>query len=98
MPVILPPGWLSLGARPTSIGSSPVAKTMGIVMVAALAACAAASPPAMIRGALTANEFGRQSRQSLVSTFRPAVFDRNVPSLNVTGFGQASAQRRYEVG
>jgi hypothetical protein len=50
------------------------------------------------QGALTANEFGRQSRQSLVSTFRPAVFDRNVPSLNVTGFAQASAQRRYEVG
>ncbi len=44
MPVILPPGRLSLATRPTFTGSSPVANTMGIVAVAALAACAAGSP------------------------------------------------------
>src|SRR6516165_5406795 len=40
---------LSIGSRPTFTGSSPVANTIGIVAVAVLAACAAASPPATIR-------------------------------------------------
>ena len=40
-PVTLPPGRLRLATRPTLTGSPPVAKTIGTVVVAALAASAA---------------------------------------------------------
>ena len=40
-PVTLPPGRLRLATRPTSTGSPPVTKTIGTVVVAALAASAA---------------------------------------------------------
>ena len=39
-PVTLPPGRLRLATRPSLTGSLPVAKTIGIVVVAALAAIA----------------------------------------------------------
>ena len=42
-PVTLPPGRLRLATRPSAIGSPPVANTIGIVVVAALAAIAARS-------------------------------------------------------
>src|SRR5262249_5500543 len=45
-PVILPPGCARLATRPTSTGSEPMIKTIGIVCVAALAARAAAVVPA----------------------------------------------------
>jgi hypothetical protein len=44
-PVILPPGRLRLGTRPTLIGSLPLLNTIGIVVVAALAAIAALALP-----------------------------------------------------
>ena len=37
-------------------------------------------------GALTANEIGHQSRQSLFLILRPAEFDRKVLSLSITSF------------
>jgi hypothetical protein len=37
---------------------------------------------------LPANELGRQCRQSIVLATRPAIFDRDVLTLNVTGFLQ----------
>jgi hypothetical protein len=45
-------------------------------------------------GYLTANQFGGQRRQLIVSTLCPPVFDRHVPVLDVTGFAQASMKRR----
>src|SRR5262249_46890428 len=44
-PVALPPGRLRLATRPTLTGSSPVVKTIGTVVVAALAARAEMVPP-----------------------------------------------------
>ena len=41
MPVMLPPGLFKLVTRPVVTGSAPVAATIGIVLVAALAASAA---------------------------------------------------------
>src|SRR6516165_7881038 len=46
--------------------------------------------------ALTANEIGRQRRQSPLSILCPAVFNRNVLSLNITCFSQATSQRHHE--
>jgi|GraSoiStandDraft_4_1057263.scaffolds.fasta_scaffold2312814_2 hypothetical protein len=48
VPVTLPPGWARLATRPSLTGSSPTLKTMGIVVIAALAACAALFPNAAI--------------------------------------------------
>ena len=45
-PVILPPGRLRLATRPMLTGSAPILKTIGIVVVAALAATAAGLSPA----------------------------------------------------
>ena len=45
MPVRFPPGRARLATRPSLTGSSPTTKTMGIVVVAALAADAARMPP-----------------------------------------------------
>ena len=38
-PVILPPGRLRLATKPVLTGSLPVTNTIGVVVVAALAAC-----------------------------------------------------------
>jgi hypothetical protein len=45
MPVRLPPGRARLDTRPSLTGSSPLPNTMGIVVVAALAASVAAVVP-----------------------------------------------------
>ena len=68
---------------------------MGIVAVAALAASAAASQRNDHRDP-TANQFGRDRRQSIILAFRPAVFDRHVLALDITGFFQTlrNARRR----
>jgi hypothetical protein len=44
-PVILPPGRLRLATSPTSTGSAPIVKTIGIAVVAAFAASADGIPP-----------------------------------------------------
>src|SRR5262245_7950864 len=46
-PVTLPPGRLRLATRPRSTGSPPVRKTIGMVVVAALAANVAAGVPGL---------------------------------------------------
>ena len=81
MPVTLPPGRLRLATRPCLTGSAPLAKTIGIVVVAALAA-SAAQPVADDHGHPPADQFGRQRRQPIVLIVRPAVFDRDVPALD----------------
>ena len=42
---------------------------------------------------LTANQIGRQRRQPIILALRPAVFDRDVPALDIAGFAQALAER-----
>jgi hypothetical protein len=46
---------------------------------------------------LTSNQFGSQGGQAIVLAIRPPVFDRHVPALNVTGFGQSSVKCRYKL-
>src|SRR6516165_6203881 len=80
-PVTLPPGRLRLETRPISTGSAPVAKTIGMVLVAALAATAAGGASATITatGSATssaANPGSRSKRPSAVryfiATLRPS--------------------------
>jgi hypothetical protein len=49
LPVRFAPGRLRLATNPDATGSRPVLKTMGIVVVAAFAASAAAAPEASRR-------------------------------------------------
>ena len=91
-PVRLPPGRARLATRPSLTGSSPTTKTMGIVVVAALAANAAGGSDRDDHGDLPANQFGRQRRQPIGLTLGPAVFDRHVLALDIAGFLQALAE------
>ena len=72
IPVKLPPGRARLATRPSLTGSSGTAKTMGIAVVAALAANAVAVADRGDHGNLAANQIGRQSGQSIKSAFRPS--------------------------
>ena len=72
-------------------------KTMGIVVVAALAASAAEVPVRGDHGDPATNQIGRQRRQSIVFAFRPAVFDRHVLALDIAGFLQALAKSTQTV-
>ena len=51
----LPPGRLRLATRPALTGSPPTVKTIGMVVVAALAASAAEGPAGKDHGDLAAN-------------------------------------------
>ena len=68
-------------------------KTVGTVVVTALAASAAGVLVAASHGHRTMNQFRRQRRQSLVLAMRPAVLDRDVLPLDIAGFAQALAKR-----
>ena len=92
----LPPGRLKLATRPSFTGSPPVTKTMGIVVVAALAASAERVFPkirATWRRTRSAARAG--NRSGLI--FRPAKFDRDVLTLDKACFLQALAERGHEV-
>jgi hypothetical protein len=71
------------------LGSSRVLKTMGIVVVAAVAESVAGLVIAAITVTRAAYQFGRQGRKSIVLALRPAVFDRDILALSVSGFFQA---------
>src|SRR5438105_6992857 len=43
-------------------------------------------------GHRTANQFGYKGRQPIIMAFRPAVFYRDIPALNITSFSQASVK------
>ena len=97
---------VSVAARPVQAGDeaklrpgrSPITKTIGIVVVAALAASAAGGAAARDdHGHLTADQIGRQCRQSIILTLRPAIFDRHILALDIAGFAQALAERVNEV-
>src|SRR5450432_3006937 len=85
MPVALPPGRERLATRPSLTGSSPTAKTIGIVAVAALAASAIELPGV----AMTAN--CRRTRSAL----KPVVLDRHVLAFDVAGFVEAFPERGH---
>ena len=94
MPVALPPGRARLATRPSLTGSSPTPKTIGIVVVAALAASAAALPAGRgDNGHATADEVGHERRQAIVLALQPVVLDRHVLALDVAGFVEAFTER-----
>ena len=89
----LPPGRLRLATRPSSTGSSPIVNTIGMVVVAALAAMAPRRCRSHDHRHLAADQIGRQRRQPIELALGPAIFDRDVAALDVAGFAQALAER-----
>jgi hypothetical protein len=75
-PVALPPGRLRLATKPSLTGSSLTPNTIGIVVVAALAAsreCCGGRAGRGDHAYSTANEIGRQLWQAIISTFRYSI-------------------------
>ena len=72
-------------------------KTIGIVVVAALAASAATVRGRVDDRHLAANQIGRQRRQAIILTLRPAVFDADIAVFDIAGVVQALAERRQIV-
>src|SRR5262249_32756651 len=91
IPVRLPLGRARLVTRPSRVGSSPTRKTMGIVVVAALAATAAGPSAGDDHGSLP-GQLARHLRQTIDSTFGPAVADRDVLTLDESDLFQALAE------
>jgi hypothetical protein len=78
-PVTLPPGWAKLATRSMVTRLSPMLKTIGVVVVAALAR--QWRPRASGRddeADPSTNQFGRHRRHSFCPIVGPAVFDRQV--------------------
>src|SRR4029453_1109938 len=95
-PVMLPPGRLKLATRPDLMGSSPTLKTMGMVDVAAFAACAEMVPPvAAITATWLPNQVGCKGLKFLVVAPRPAVFNADVLAFDVTCLFQAFVECRH---
>src|SRR5262249_50719687 len=93
-PVTLPPGRLRLATRPRLTGSSLLVKTIGIVLVAAMATSAELLPPVCRDHTyLRRNKTSRERRQPIQSSLRPAIFDRDVLTLDVTDLVQATPER-----
>ena len=96
-PVALPPGRLRLMGRPDATGSTPLTKTIGIVVVAALAASAAAPPPVVTITATRRPIISGQRYKSIGLTIRGAEINLHVPAFDVTGVFQRVAECRHQV-
>ena len=94
-PVRLPLGRLRLATIPNLTGSLPLAKTIGVVEVDALAASAETAPPVAKITAACRQTKSAASAGTIVLTVRPAVFDRYVLALDVAVFTKASAKRSH---
>jgi hypothetical protein len=70
-PVTLPPGRLRLATRPIFTGSVPAVNTIGIVVVAALAASAEAVPPVAAITAILRRTSSAASTGSRLAWFSP---------------------------
>ena len=95
-PVRLPPGRARLATRPAPTGSPTPVKTIGIVEVAFFAASAEVGGDGHDHVDLAADEVGGQCRQPIIVALRPAVFDRQVLSLDVAALTQSLVERGHK--
>src|SRR5262245_12799832 len=92
-PVRLPPGRARLATRPSRTGSSETMKMIDIVLVVALAADAAASPPRRDNHVdASTHQVSPKCRQPVESVLSPAVFDRDILGLDKAGIFEALAK------
>ena len=96
MPVTLPPVRLKLPTSPTLMGSSPITKTTGIVLVAAFAANAAGNVcVAMTLGLRSIRSAARAGSRS-TWPFARRDSKRQVAAVREAPFVQTLAKRRFE--
>src|SRR5258708_30484748 len=74
-PVILPPGRLRLATKPVLTGSLPVTNRIGVVVVAALAACTTETVFPTIKCDLAGRQIGRKPRQPIRTIISEAIID-----------------------
>ena len=85
MPVTLPPGWFRLGDKPNLDRVAPYREDNRNGCSSRFSRhCRRSSAGGRNHVHLTVNQFGRQSRQSIVMTFRPAIFDRHILALDIS--------------
>ena len=87
--MMLPPGRLRLVTRPRITGSLPVMNKTGMDSCALACKGRRRAAGSHEDGHPVANEISRQCRQAVVMAKRPAVFDRKILALAMTGFPQA---------
>jgi hypothetical protein len=98
MPVTLASGRLRLATRPVLTGSAAVMKTIGMVEVAGLGGLAGiAAAGGDDQGDLAVHQFRGEAWQSIVLAFGPAIFDRQILAVDVSGFLQALPGRIYQI-
>src|SRR5215831_21288575 len=88
MPVALPPGRARLETRPSLTGSWPTPKTIGIIVLAALAASAGALESATITATRRRTRSAMSTRQTIVLAIQPVVLNHYVLALDVAGFAE----------
>ena len=93
VPVTLPPGRFKLATRPTVTGSALVLKTIGMVVVAALAASAEAVVGGSDYGDLALNQVCNQHRKPVRMVFCPPAFNRYILAFDKRGLVQAPMKR-----
>jgi hypothetical protein len=93
MPVTLPPGRLKLATRPACTGSVPMLKTIGISVVAAFAARAAATVSSTTISATRCRirSSAAAGRQSVGVAVCPAELAGNVLAVDDPSFGESLA-------
>ena len=92
-PVTFPPGRARLVTRPEATGSPLDAMTIGMVVVACLAACVPGVPWVTMTSTFKPHQLGRELVQPLVLSLGPAELDGNVLALHVAEIAQALPQR-----
>ncbi len=95
-PVTLPPGRARLATRPAPTGSAAVAITMGMVVVAFLAANAACRPCDHDQINLKTNQVRRKLRQALRLFLGKPVLDGEILSLDPSKLAQLLQERLHE--
>ena len=91
-PVMLPPGRLRLATSPSSTGSPSMQNTIGIVVVAALAASAAEGAARTITSTWRTNQIGRQMPASDLVASSAQRYSIATLRPSTTGFAQAPAE------
>ena len=94
---MLPPGRARLATSPAPTGSPTTAMTMGIVVVACLAASDRRIRPRHDDVDLEPDQLGRESGEPLVLSLRPSVLDHDVLALDVAELAQPSPERLDEM-
>ena len=87
-PVMLPPGRARLATKPSATGSPETVKTIGIVLVACLAALVAAGDAGDDDIHLQANEIGGERRQPLILPLGRPILDHDVLTFDVAQLAQ----------